>query len=97
MKKEARKILKKAIKENIKANLMLVLKQTTADLGSVDARFEKKALKGSEKLAKKLAKLISPAEPLETSIVPAAAAIPDTASKKAPAKTLVKKASPVGA
>jgi hypothetical protein len=94
MKKAERKILKKAIKENIKANLVLVLKQTTTDLGSVDAKFEKQILKGSDKLAKKLAKLIRPVEPLAKVIKPSVTATSAVANKIAPVKVAIKKASP---
>jgi len=65
MKKSDLKRLKKAIKENIKANVVIALTQTSSELGSVPANFEKKVLKESEKLAKKIAKLIRPTEPVE--------------------------------
>ena len=67
MKKTERNTLDKAAKKSVKKNLQIKLvsaiKQSATEIGAETEKIEKQIIKGSNKLAKKIAKLIKPSAP----------------------------------
>ncbi|MBD1394836.1 hypothetical protein [Mucilaginibacter glaciei] len=100
MKKSERKAMvkaaKKAVTINIQNHIIAAIKQSAAELKADTKKIEKKLVKASGKVAKKFAKMISAAQPVEKEKAPEVAApapkvpVAQTASKAKttkPAKT----------